>query len=137
MAQLPRCNENCIKQLMYFQVPCVSIVDYLTDVVHWTLDSGFLGGPIHLPPWAQDPPAPWLPGSKNASGGWGTVASRSPGPKLASGGWDPVALSIPAWCSRARDASESEDPAATPTLGLLAGSGSWDPEPFAGASFGS
>jgi hypothetical protein len=39
MAQLPGCDENCIKQLMYFQVPCLSVMEDLTDVVYWVLNS--------------------------------------------------------------------------------------------------
>jgi hypothetical protein len=66
----------------------------------------------------SDPEGSWLPGSENASGCRGAVA-----------------LLVPPWDSGARDASESWDPAVTPTPGLPTGFGSWDPEPFADASF--
>jgi hypothetical protein len=39
MAKLPGCDENCIKQLMHYQVPCLGIMEDLTDVVYRTLDS--------------------------------------------------------------------------------------------------
>jgi hypothetical protein len=39
MAQLPVCDENCIKQLMHFQVPCLGVKEDLTDVVYRALDS--------------------------------------------------------------------------------------------------
>jgi hypothetical protein len=94
---------------MHFQLPCLGIMEDLTDVVYPALDS-------------TDPP-------------WGAVSLRSPGPELAHGGWEPVALPGPAWRSRARDASGSWDPAVTPTSGLPACSGPRDPEPFVDASF--
>jgi hypothetical protein len=31
-------NENCIKQLMYFQVSCLGVMEDFTDVVHRTLN---------------------------------------------------------------------------------------------------
>jgi hypothetical protein len=39
MAQLPECDENYIKQLMHFEVPCLGIMEDLTDVVYRALDS--------------------------------------------------------------------------------------------------
>jgi hypothetical protein len=39
MAQLPRCNENCIIQLMHFQAPCFGVMEDIADVVHQALDS--------------------------------------------------------------------------------------------------
>jgi hypothetical protein len=38
MAQLSRYNENCIKQLIHFLVPCLGIMEDLTNVVHRVLD---------------------------------------------------------------------------------------------------
>jgi hypothetical protein len=36
--QLPRGDEDCIKQLVDLQVPSLGLVEDLADVVHWTLD---------------------------------------------------------------------------------------------------
>jgi hypothetical protein len=38
MVQLPECNKNYIKQLMHFKVPCLGIMEDLTDIVHRALD---------------------------------------------------------------------------------------------------
>jgi hypothetical protein len=38
VTQLPESNENRIKQLMYFKVPCLGIMEDFTDVVHRALD---------------------------------------------------------------------------------------------------
>jgi hypothetical protein len=70
MVQLPGCNENYIKQLIHFQVPCLGIMEDLTNVVYQALDS-------MDPPWRSGSSTsmgsslvgPWLPRSENASGG--------------------------------------------------------------------
>jgi hypothetical protein len=69
MAQLPGCNEDCIKQLIHFQVPCLDVMEDLTDVVHQALDGTD-------PPWGfgsstsmgSGPEGPWLLGPENALG---------------------------------------------------------------------
>jgi hypothetical protein len=38
VTQLPGSNENHIKQLMYFKVPCLGVLQDFTDVVHRALD---------------------------------------------------------------------------------------------------
>jgi hypothetical protein len=38
VTQLPGSNENRVKQFMYFQVPCLCIMDDLSDVLHWAMD---------------------------------------------------------------------------------------------------
>jgi hypothetical protein len=38
VAQFFGSNENCIKQLMYFQVSCLGIMEDFTDLVHRTLN---------------------------------------------------------------------------------------------------
>jgi hypothetical protein len=37
-SQLPRSDEDCIKQLMDLQVPCLGLVEDFADVVHQSLD---------------------------------------------------------------------------------------------------
>jgi hypothetical protein len=70
MAQFPGCNENCIKLLMHFQVPCLGVMEDFTDVVDRVLDDT-------NPPWGSSsstfmssgPEGSWLLRPKNASGG--------------------------------------------------------------------
>jgi hypothetical protein len=54
VTQLTGCNENCIKQLMHLQVPCLGVIEDLANVVDRALDGpdplGGGGALEHLPP---------------------------------------------------------------------------------------
>jgi hypothetical protein len=84
MARLSRYNENCIKQLIHFLVPCLGIMEDLT-FGRWMVrtlpresgSSTYMG---------SGPGGSWLPGPKNALGSRGPVALRSSRSELASGG---------------------------------------------------
>jgi hypothetical protein len=39
MAQLPSCNEDCVKQFMHLKIFCLGIMEDITDVVDWCLYS--------------------------------------------------------------------------------------------------
>jgi hypothetical protein len=74
VAQLPRGNEDNIKQLVDLQVPCLGLVVDLANVVHRPLDSpdppGARVGPVHLFPSVRvrGPPAPLGPEEPLKSG---------------------------------------------------------------------
>jgi hypothetical protein len=82
IAHIPGSNENCIKQFMHFHVPCLGVIEDLTDVVHQTMDNTDhpWGGLVHLPSWAQalrahgsrDPKMP----QRSRRGGFEVVGTR-------------------------------------------------------------
>jgi hypothetical protein len=93
VAQLAGCNEDCVKHLMHLQVPCLCVMEDLTDAVHQALDA-------LDPPRGSDtstsmglgPGGAWPPGSDTASGSWDPSASWLSGPETTSRSWDPAAL---------------------------------------------